>query len=123
LRSCDAVPCPHCFGEPVRCRQPGVVRAPAPGAVDEPCRATAPVVRRHDGPMPPPATVDLLGFETVVSAIEGALSTDHLDPLTTGVHSPWGGGQDHGLEDDRGCLEELASLVPGEGQDAIAGAR
>jgi KAP family P-loop domain len=40
-----------------------------------------------------PATVDLLGFETVVSAIEGALSTDHLDPLTIGVHSPWGGGK------------------------------
>jgi hypothetical protein len=40
-----------------------------------------------------PAKADLLGFDTVVTAVEGALSVDHLDPLTVGIHSPWGGGK------------------------------
>jgi hypothetical protein len=49
-----------------------------------------------------PAKADLLGFDAVVTAVEGALSIDDLDPLTIGVHSPWGGGKTTAL----GLLEE-----------------
>jgi hypothetical protein len=40
-----------------------------------------------------PAKADLLGFDTVVTAVDRALAVDDLDPLTVGIHSPWGGGK------------------------------
>jgi len=40
-----------------------------------------------------PTGTDLLGFDAVVSPILDALATPDLDPLTIGVHSPWGGGK------------------------------
>ncbi|GAA3012596.1 KAP family P-loop NTPase fold protein [Actinokineospora diospyrosa] len=40
-----------------------------------------------------PSAVDLLGFDTVVAAVEGALAVEGLDPLTIGIHAPWGGGK------------------------------
>lgn len=40
-----------------------------------------------------PAKADLLGFDTVVTTVDRALAVDHLDPLTVGIHSPWGGGK------------------------------
>lgn len=40
-----------------------------------------------------PSAVDLLGFDTVVTAAEGALAVEDLDPLTIGIHAPWGGGK------------------------------
>lgn len=40
-----------------------------------------------------PSIDDLLGFEAVVTPIENALAKDDLDPLTIGIHSPWGGGK------------------------------
>jgi hypothetical protein len=40
-----------------------------------------------------PATEDLLGFDSVVAPIVTALRQPNLDPITIGVHSPWGGGK------------------------------
>jgi hypothetical protein len=40
-----------------------------------------------------PTNTDLLGFDAVVSPVLDALATPDLDPLTIGVHSPWGGGK------------------------------
>src|SRR4051794_23921408 len=40
-----------------------------------------------------PSSTDLLGFDAVVAPILDALATPDLDPLTVGVHSPWGGGK------------------------------
>ena len=40
-----------------------------------------------------PATADLLGIEGLAQSIEKALEVENLDPLTIGIHSPWGGGK------------------------------
>lgn len=45
-----------------------------------------------------PATTDLLGFDVVVDAVTAALRETHLDPITIGVHAPWGGGKSTVLE-------------------------
>jgi KAP family P-loop domain len=40
-----------------------------------------------------PADVDLLGFDAIVTAISQALRQANLDPITIGIHAPWGGGK------------------------------
>jgi hypothetical protein len=40
-----------------------------------------------------PALEDLLGFDAVVSPVVEALKHPGLDPITIGVHAPWGGGK------------------------------
>lgn len=40
-----------------------------------------------------PSFIDLLGFEAVVHPILEAIAAPHLDPVTIGVQSPWGGGK------------------------------
>jgi hypothetical protein len=40
-----------------------------------------------------PAVEDLLGFDAVVAPILTALRDPNLDPITIGVHAPWGGGK------------------------------
>jgi hypothetical protein len=40
-----------------------------------------------------PATLDLLGFDTVVIPVLTALRQPDLDPITVGVHAPWGAGK------------------------------
>jgi hypothetical protein len=40
-----------------------------------------------------PAEYDLLGFDAVVAPILAALREPDLDPITIGVHGPWGGGK------------------------------
>jgi hypothetical protein len=40
-----------------------------------------------------PSELDLLGFDTVVAPIAAALRHPRLDPITIGVHAPWGGGK------------------------------
>jgi hypothetical protein len=40
-----------------------------------------------------PSTVDLLGFDAVVAPVRAAISRPDLDPLTIGIHGPWGGGK------------------------------
>lgn len=40
-----------------------------------------------------PSLVDLLGFDSILDPVLEAIGTDNLDPLTIGVHSPWGGGK------------------------------
>ena len=40
-----------------------------------------------------PSLYDLLGFDAVVRPIVEAINTPDVDPLTIGVHSPWGGGK------------------------------
>jgi len=40
-----------------------------------------------------PSLIDLLGFDAVINPILEAIETEHLDPVTIGVQSPWGGGK------------------------------
>jgi hypothetical protein len=40
-----------------------------------------------------PALEDLLGFDAVVEPVLDALRHEDLDPITVGVHAPWGGGK------------------------------
>jgi len=40
-----------------------------------------------------PSLIDLLGFDAVINPILEAIETPHLDPVTIGVQSPWGGGK------------------------------
>lgn len=40
-----------------------------------------------------PASEDLLGINSVVATVATALSNPLLDPITIGLHSPWGGGK------------------------------
>ena len=40
-----------------------------------------------------PSGVDLLGFDAVVVPVMEAISAEELDPVTVGVHAPWGGGK------------------------------
>lgn len=40
-----------------------------------------------------PTTLDLLGFDAVVAPVVAALHQADLDPVTIGVHAPWGGGK------------------------------
>jgi hypothetical protein len=40
-----------------------------------------------------PSEVDLLGFDAVVAPMVAAVSMSDLDPLTIGIHGPWGGGK------------------------------
>lgn len=53
-----------------------------------------------------PTATDLLGFDAVVSPIMEALATPDLDPLTIGIHSPWGGGKSTVLRLLRDRLQE-----------------
>lgn len=52
-------------------------------------RVPVPVVLWDDNP----STVDLLGFDAVVAPVLAAVDMPELDPLTIGIHSPWGGGK------------------------------
>jgi hypothetical protein len=40
-----------------------------------------------------PSLLDLLGFDAIMGPVLEAIGTANLDPLTIGVHSPWGGGK------------------------------
>ena len=40
-----------------------------------------------------PSSVDLLGFDAVVAPVRASIAMPDLDPLTIGVHGPWGGGK------------------------------
>lgn len=40
-----------------------------------------------------PASFDLLGYEDIVRPVVAALADADLDPLTIGIHAPWGGGK------------------------------
>ena len=40
-----------------------------------------------------PSDVDLLGFDAVVAPVLTALNAPNLDPLTIGIHGPWGSGK------------------------------
>ena len=40
-----------------------------------------------------PAEVDLLGFDAVVAPVVQAIATPSLDPVTIGIHGPWGSGK------------------------------
>ena len=40
-----------------------------------------------------PSAIDLLGFDAVVAPVITAINTPDLDPLTVGIHGPWGGGK------------------------------
>ncbi len=58
-----------------------------------------------------PSLVDLLGFDAVVVPVLQAISSPALDPVTIGIHGPWGGGKStvlgliaKALADDPTCL-------------------
>jgi hypothetical protein len=53
-----------------------------------------------------PSAIDLLGFDAVVAPVVTAINTPDLDPLTVGIHGPWGGGKSTVLEL---LAQELAS--------------
>lgn len=40
-----------------------------------------------------PSSIDLLGFEGIVAAVESTVTRTDLDPITVGVNAPWGGGK------------------------------
>jgi KAP family P-loop domain len=40
-----------------------------------------------------PALEDLLGFDIVIAPVLAALRQPDLDPITVGIHAPWGGGK------------------------------
>lgn len=40
-----------------------------------------------------PSSVDLLGFDDIVEAIESTITREELQPITVGVNAPWGGGK------------------------------
>lgn len=40
-----------------------------------------------------PTAIDLLGFETVAAPVLSALGAPDLDPVTIGIHGPWGSGK------------------------------
>jgi hypothetical protein len=40
-----------------------------------------------------PSSIDLLGFDAVVAPVRAAIAMPDLDPLTIGIHGPWGGGK------------------------------
>lgn len=58
-----------------------------------------------------PATIDLLGINTVAATIQQALSNPALDPLTVGIHSPWGGGKTTALNLLQEVLKDEETLV------------
>lgn len=40
-----------------------------------------------------PSLVDLLGFDALATPVMKALTSQHLDPVTVGIHGPWGSGK------------------------------
>lgn len=40
-----------------------------------------------------PSEIDLLGFDAVVAPVLAAIGEPNLDPVTIGIHGPWGGGK------------------------------
>ena len=58
-----------------------------------------------------PSSVDLMGLDGLLNAIEATITHPHLDPVTVGVNSPWGGGKTTVLELLRGRLETHDDIV------------
>lgn len=58
-----------------------------------------------------PSEVDLLGFDAVVAPILRALDAPDLDPLTVGIHGPWGGGKSTILGLIEGELDGIEDYV------------
>lgn len=61
-----------------------------------------------------PSIVDLLGFDAVVAPIVDALQDPRLDPVTVGIHAPWGAGKTtvlHLLEEALQAAESKKSQI------------
>jgi hypothetical protein len=58
-----------------------------------------------------PSLYDLLGFDAVVTPIAQAINTPDVDPLTIGVHSPWGGGKSTVLNLLEACLGDNCVVI------------
>lgn len=61
-----------------------------------------------------PSDVDLLGFEDIVDVVEEIVLRRDLDPVTTGVNAPWGGGKTtvlHLLKDRLARRDDVLCLL------------
>jgi hypothetical protein len=58
-----------------------------------------------------PATLDLLGFAPIASAIATIVLDDRLDPMTVGIDSPWGGGKSSTLRLVAGALRSKPDVL------------
>lgn len=58
-----------------------------------------------------PSPIDLLGFQTVAEPILSALNAPDLDPVTIGIHGPWGSGKSTVLKLIDATLREDARYV------------
>lgn len=58
-----------------------------------------------------PSAVDLLGFGAVVAPVLQAIGAPQLDPVTIGIHAPWGGGKSTVLGLIGGSLREDARYL------------
>ncbi|MGH8994431.1 MAG: KAP family P-loop NTPase fold protein [Acidimicrobiales bacterium] len=58
-----------------------------------------------------PSAVDLLGFGAVVAPVLQAIGAPQLDPVTIGIHAPWGGGKSTILGLIGGALREDARYL------------
>ena len=56
-----------------------------------------------------PSELDFLGFDAVVVPVMQAIHTAELDPVTIGIHAPWGGGKST-------VLGLIAAEMAGEGR-------
>lgn len=59
-----------------------------------------------------PTAVDLLGFSTVAAPILTALATPDIDPVTIGIHGPWGSGKSTVLKLLEAELSDKYVVIP-----------
>lgn len=58
-----------------------------------------------------PSAVDLIGLDEVVAAVASTATRPDLDPITLGIHAPWGGGKTTVLELLRERLEQRGDVL------------
>lgn len=59
-----------------------------------------------------PTAVDLLGFSTIAAPIVTVLATPDIDPVTIGIHGPWGSGKSTVLKLLEGELRDNYVVIP-----------
>lgn len=59
-----------------------------------------------------PTAVDLLGFSTVAAPMLTALGTPDIDPVTIGIHGPWGSGKSTVLKLLEAEFSDMYVVIP-----------